>query len=250
MRCEWSSKLDGYVDGELGDGELKEMQSHFVGCAACAAGALSRLQMKRMTQAAAGSRYRPAAEFRLRVEDSVSGRKGSGWRRWAPILAVPAMLVLVVGAAGVWMQSVRGEQAAGEMADLHVSTLASANPVDVVSTDRHTVKPWFQGKLPFSFDLPELQNSEFKLLGGRVSYFHQSAGAQLLFTVRKHEVSVFVFQNRGEAALLRSGAAVRARLTFNSETWAVGGLRYFVVGDCSATDIHGLSQLLQRAAGA
>jgi anti-sigma factor RsiW len=53
-----------------------------------------------------------------------------------------------------------------EVADLHVTALASASPVDVISTDRHTVKPWFQGKIPFAIDLPELSNSEFSLLGG------------------------------------------------------------------------------------
>ena len=58
------------------------------------------------------------------------------------------------------------EQVVSEIADLHVTALASASPVEVISTDRHTVKPWFQGKIPFSFNLPELQNTEFSLLAG------------------------------------------------------------------------------------
>ena len=61
-----------------------------------------------------------------------------------------------------------------ELVDLHVATLASSNPIDVVSSDRHTVKPWFEGKIPFTFNLPELQNSPFTLVGGRVSYLNQS----------------------------------------------------------------------------
>ena len=56
------------------------------------------------------------------------------------------------------------------IADLHVETLASSSPVDVISTDRQMVKPWFQGKIPFAFNLPELQNSEFSLLAGRMTY--------------------------------------------------------------------------------
>ena len=59
---------------------------------------------------------------------------------------------------------------------------------------RHRVKPWFAGKLPFSFNLPELQNSEFTLAGGRVAYFQHSQGAQLLFKVRKHQLSVLIFK--------------------------------------------------------
>lgn len=67
-----------------------------------------------------------------------------------PPFAATAALGLVVISAILWQQHLRGELALGELADLHVSTLASANPADVVSTDRHTVKPWFQGKLPLS----------------------------------------------------------------------------------------------------
>src|SRR4029434_2685445 len=100
--------------------------------------------------------------------------------------------------ATLWLQHSRSEQALSALADLHVSTLASANPVDVVSSDRYTAKPWCKGKLPFTFNLPELQTSPFKLIGGRLTYFQQSPGAQLLFEVAKHQISVFIFQNRAE----------------------------------------------------
>jgi anti-sigma factor RsiW len=136
----------------------------------------------------------------------------------------------------------------GELADLHIATLASANPVDVISTDRHTVKPWFQGKLPFTFDLPELQNSPFQLIGGSLAYFHQSPGAHLLFELRKHRISVFIFQNRGEANWPNSGSPAGTDLTFSSETWTAGGLRYFVIGDCNRSDLHDLVVLLKSAA--
>jgi anti-sigma factor RsiW len=130
------------------------------------------------------------------------------------------------------------------LVDLHVATLASDNPVDVVSTDRHTVKPWFQGKLPFTFNLPELQSSPFKLLGGRVAYFQHNPGAQLLFEVRSHKLSVFVFQDRPGATPPRTAR----EMAFNSETWSAGGLRYVVIGDAGPADIHQLSELLRAAA--
>ena len=80
-------------------------------------------------------------------------------------------LVLIFALGPVDASHSAREQALAELVDLHVATLASANPVDVISTDRHTVKPWFQGKLPFTFNLPELQNSSFKLVGGRGHVF-------------------------------------------------------------------------------
>src|SRR5438128_6379847 len=96
----------------------------------------------------------------------------------------------------------------------------------LISTDRHTVKPWFQGKIPFAFDLPELQNSEFSLLGGRMAYLDQTPGAHLIYDVRKHHISVFVFQERSLRLNVNSFAP--KNMSFSVETWSQGGLRYFV----------------------
>ena len=130
---------------------------------------------------------------------------------------------------------------------MHVATLASSSPVDVVSTDRHTVKPWFQGKIPFAFNLPELQNSGFSLLGGRVTYLHQTPGAHLIYDVRKHHISVFVFPE--QSLKLRGGLGENSlapkELPFNMETWSQGGLRYFVIGDASPADIDSLAKLFK-----
>ena len=247
MTCDWVSKLDLYVDGELFGGELADVEAHLRACPTCAAEALSRLQLKRMTQAA-GRRFSPRPEFRLKIAQSIDAAKRPWWgTRWAPALAAAAALVLMLVPAALWLQHLRSEQALGELADLHVSTLASANPVDVVSSDRHTVKPWFQGKLPFTFNLPEVQTSPFKLIGGRLTYFQQSPGGQLLFEVGKHQISVFIFQNRAELSRLNSGSSLSKKLAFNTETWADGGLWYFVVGDASPSDIHDLSELLKSA---
>jgi len=149
----------------------------------------------------------------------------------------------------VRMHSAR-EQIYSEIADLHVATLASASPVDVVSTDRHTVKPWFQGRIPFSFNLPELQNSEFSLLGGRVTYLDQTPGAHLIYDVRKHHISVFVFQGQSASfsASLGDSSLSPKKLPFTMETWAQGGLRYFVVGDAGAGDIAKLANMFKAAA--
>src|SRR5258708_16158579 len=117
-----------------------------------------------------------------------------GW-----MLTAAAAVVLVVGTLTSTYLGTRSgrDQVFSEIADLHVATLASASPVDVISTDRHTVKPWFQGKIPFTFNLPELQGTDFTLVGGRVTYLAQSAGAQLIYRLRQHEISVFIFQDRG-----------------------------------------------------
>jgi anti-sigma factor RsiW len=121
--------------------------------------------------------------------------------------------------------------------------------VDVVSTDRHTVKPWFQGRIPFAFNLPELQNTEFSLLGGRMAYLDQTPGAHLIYDVRKHHISVLVFQERSMKLSASWGENVLSpkNSPFNMETWSQSGLRYFVIGDANATDIDNLAKLFKAA---
>jgi len=168
---------------------------------------------------------------------------GLGWT-----FAAAAAAIIVVGTlTSVYLGTRSGkDQVFSEIADLHVATLASSSPVDVISTDRHTVKPWFQGKIPFAFNLPELQNSEFSLLGGRMTYLDQTPGAHLIYDVRKHHISVFVFQERSLAARLDENPLSKKQ-PFNVETWSQAGLRYFVIGDASAADIDSLAKLFKTA---
>src|ERR1700733_14402689 len=247
MVCEaWNAKLDTYLDGELTEEEMRTFDAHVRTCSSCSADALARVQMKRAIQAA-GKRFTPSAEFRRRIQQTVARKP-----RRSPVLgwvfAVAAVTILV---AGVLTTAFRGASSRGhvfsEIADLHVETLASSSPVDVVSTDRHTVKPWFQGKIPFAFNLPELQNTEFTLLGGRMTYLEQTPGAHLIYDAGKHHISVFVFQERSLPARLTDSSILPGKLSFNMETWSQGGLRYFVIGDASAANIDSLAKLFKAA---
>jgi anti-sigma factor RsiW len=246
MVCEsWKAKLDTYVDGELPSEEMRTFDAHVRSCPSCSADALTRVQMKRAIQVA-GKRFTPSAEFRKRMQQRIAPKPQRSFRLgWT--LAAAAAVILVVGtltSAYLGTRSGR-DQVFSEIADLHVEMLASSSPVDVISTDRHTVKPWFQGKIPFAFNLPELQNSEFSLLGGRMTYLDQTPGAHLIYDVRKHHISVFVFQERSLPASLDKNYLLPKKLPFNMETWSQGGLRYFVIGDASTADINNLAKLFK-----
>ena len=246
MVCEsWKARLDTYLDGELPQEEMRTFDSHVRNCPSCSSDALSRVQLKRAVQVA-GKRFTPSAEFRKRMQQSIESKPRHSFRLgW--MLAAAAAVVLVAGTlTSTYLGNRFGrDQVFSEIADLHVATLASASPVDVISTDRHTVKPWFQGRIPFSFSLPELQNTEFSLLGGRMTYLEQTPGAHLIYDVRKHHISVFVFQERSLPARLTASSLKPEKLTFNMETWSQGGLRYFVIGDASAADIDNLAKLFK-----
>jgi anti-sigma factor RsiW len=251
MNCgPWREKLDAYADESLPAQELVSVDEHLRSCRSCAAEALALLQMKRATRDAA-ARFAPSTEFRLRVECALQKKQQPLWRiSWLPgLAAASAALLLIAVSVTLFTRHVEREQAVAELLDLHVATLASANPIDVVSTDRHTVKPWFQGKLPFTFNLPELKDSQFTLLGGKLIYFNHSPGAQLLFELRRHQLSVFIVQDQSAGFAMNRAVIASSERGFSVEAWTQSGLRYVVISDTNPTDVHALGELMRAEEG-
>jgi anti-sigma factor RsiW len=244
----WTAQIETYVDGELSASEMREMDAHLRTCSPCTADALKQVQFKRGLQSA-GRRYTPSADFRQKIRQSIAARprRPVAWR-W--LYATATLLVVITGIAAL---SIREQRLAlqntySELADLYVTALASPNPVDVVSSDRHTVKPWFEGKIPFTFNLPELQNPEISLVGGRIAYLGQSPGAELLYQIRKHQVSVFIFQERAVGHLPKSDSTLqRQQETFNFRSWSQNGLHYFVIGGVAGDDLSRIADLFRNA---
>ena len=249
MADEFTTKLDAYADGELPSAEMRTLDAHVRSCSTCAADLLARVQMKRAIKSA-GNRYEPGPEFRAKIEHQLRPRvraRFSMGRAWAFAAALACLLVV----AGVTYNYFQNERLArtrlmSELVDLHVAALADPNPVQVPSSDRHTVKPWFQGKIPFTFDLPELQNTGFTLIGGRLTYLDQIAGAELIYQVRKHYISVFIFPEQTAGGSF--DLAKRSRQSaFSLESFTHEGLRYFLISDTGDSDLNKLSDLLKSA---
>jgi anti-sigma factor RsiW len=266
MNCtDWQNRIDAYVDAELPPSDMDRFRAHAEECAACAAAALALTESK-MAIRRAGHRYTASPELRARVFNVVHGagldkskaepaprERGKSWQalerltsaawpQWA--LAAAAVVLLAVGSF-LAISRRQEAKALAEFVDLHVTDLASSTPVEVISTDRHTVKPWFQGRIPFTFDLPELQGSPFTLVGGRVAYFHQEPGAQLIFRYQRHLISVFIFRQTSQVALPASLSSDETS-SFRLRTWTQDGLRYVVVGDANPGTIQQLTDLLHH----
>jgi anti-sigma factor RsiW len=242
----WRSKLDRYIDGELSEQEMRAMSEHLRECAACASEALRRVQLKGAMKVA-GQRYVPDSQFRRRISAQIRPEARRTWN-WKPAFALALVAVILV-AGWFYYSSKRGrsEQLLTELVDIHVADLAASAPVEVVSSDRHTVKPWFQGKVPFTFDLPELGNSPFALMGGRLAYLNHEPGAQLIYNIRAHHISVFIFRDTPELSDSFSSNFSKDVLKFYVESWSAHGLRYFVLGDANPNDIQQLAGLLKQA---
>jgi anti-sigma factor RsiW len=161
---------------------------------------------------------------------------------WA---ALTAALLLVVSFLG-WRQIHHTNTFAAELLDQHLATLASGAIPQVISTDRHTVKPWFQGRLPFSFNLPEAVAlpPDTALRGADLTYFNGQPAALLLLTIHKHQVSIFLTQ-RANGPMLTALPTTHAGFTIQSAN--TRELCILAVSDVNPADLDLLVASLVRA---
>jgi len=139
----------------------------------------------------------------------------------------------------------QSDMLSAEILDQHLDTLSDTASPEVVSTDRHTVKPWFQGKLPFSFNIPEPNAlpADTVLIGADLTYVDGKAAAQLLFTIHKHHASVFVTQTGQLSEFVR----VTARSGFHFSAGRGGGLELLGVSDVNGAELDALVAKLAAA---
>ena len=246
MNCEiWQDKIDAFVDSELAPDEALGFDEHLRTCPACSQETLARQRLKAETRLA-GQRFAPSAEFEQRMRRRLAPKRAR--ILWLPALASAAAVLLVAVFLGLgWRERAVQQQVVAQLVDQHVATLASDHPVDVVSTDAHTVKPWFSGKVPFSVDIPNLSGTQFELVGGRLTYLQQAPAAQLIFAVRKHRISVFMFREGGQVPALAIDTSPVRRSGFNTQTWVEDGVRYFAISDVNPEDIRQLCDLLKQS---
>ena len=239
MTCEiWRDQIGAYVDGELASGHDDEVSKHLKQCGECTLYAANEIHLKRAVSNA-GKRFQPSAEFRTKVLKSVGAVESRPRQRWYLLAAAAAVLVLAVALFA--LRSSRSDLGR-EIADVHLSTIASGNPVDVISSDMHTVKPWFQGKVPFTFNLPELSGSPFTLLGGRLVYLRGTPMALLVFQYKLHKISMLI----GPEQVL--SGSVELHGGFHAVSWNKNGYRYVTIGDASPPALQELSDKMKAVA--
>jgi len=240
-------QLSAFIDGELSSNETYEVQQHLTDCHECALRVLSATQLKAAT-ARAAQQFAVPPEALARLTAQLSPQEPKKTARiysfrsvtWA---AVAAGLLLAVSLLG-WRQNRQATALSAELLDQHLAVLSGGASPEVISTDRHTVKPWFQGKLPFSFNLPDVLPADTTLKGGDLAYLNGQPAALLLFTIHKHEVSVFLTQRSGSpiVAVLpgtQSGFTIHHAMT--------NDLRIFAVSDVNPADLDLLVSALVEA---
>jgi len=246
MQCNYAATMIGaYLDGELLPDQAAAVQEHLGSCMHCSSEIAEIARVQRSLRSARGH-FAPSAEFRRKVQKQISRPRRRNWLIWTMPVGV-ALATTILLTTFAYIGHARRSSAFAELADLHVNALSSTNLVDVVSTDRHTVKPWFQGKIPFSFNLPEFSGTQYTLLGGRMVYFHQHPGAQLIVSMNQHKISVLIFQNSVDLGGALAGQAAQDRGTsFGIEGWQSQQLWFVLVSDADPAGIDNLARLLKQ----
>jgi anti-sigma factor RsiW len=241
--------LHAYVDGELDLSKTLEIEEHLRGCPACA-------QMHRSIQTVQ-SRVRreavyftPPAHLRARVRASIgsasAARLPTRFRR-APWLAFAASLVLVSMAALGFSRFLPGRSGTDPLTDeLFASNfrvqMLPRHLVDVESSNQHTVKPWFEGKLSFAPEVPNLTAEGFALLGGRLDYVDHRPAAALVYQRRKHVINVFIWASDPGSEKLPDAVT---RQGYRLLSWTRGGLTYCAVSDLNEAELREFAGLFQ-----
>ena len=233
MRCDEAKPvLDAYLDGELETADAARVAEHLETCAACRRHLDEREALSRLLQ---GLPYHDAP---ARLVTTVGGTRASvNWRRqmrsWGAVAA--AVVVLVGGAFGLqtWQAARATTTLAEAIVARHVDVLASQRLIDVPSSDQHTVKPWFQGKLDFSPPVPDLARAGFALAGGRVDRVDGRTAAALVYRRRLHVINVFIWP-AADRTRARDARTIRG---FHERHWTRDGMSIWAVSDVNDEDL-------------
>jgi len=236
--------IDAYGDDELGATEAAEVRAHLDACSGCRERVAARASLSRLIR---GAPYYSAPE-RLRVAVATARRPA----RVSPrLLALAAMIAVAVSlGSGAVIRTVRARQATAATATLaqdvvasHVRALMEAHLFDVRSTDQHTVKPWFLGKLDFSPPVVDLAPLGFPLVGGRLDHLSGRPVAALVYQRRQHPINVYVWPAEDSR---EAPADARTLRGFQVRHWTHTGMAFWAVSDLNDTELDQFVRALQQ----
>jgi anti-sigma factor RsiW len=255
VSCELTQRfVSGYLDGELDLVRTIEVEAHLKSCAFCARELESQQGLREALRRASPA-YAAPASLRNRIQASLdpltatrSPDQASLWHglqiwRWAAAFAVLAVCSVTAWQLLPSLHAPSSHQRiAAEVFASHVPSLEANHLMDVVSTDQHTVKPWFDGKLDFSPPVEDLASDGFPLIGGRLDYLGGREVAALVYQRRKHFINLFVWP---DASGSNAPPAMESQQGYNLTRWSRGGFHFWAASDVSAPDLAEFVQLLE-----
>jgi anti-sigma factor RsiW len=252
MNCaECEVLIHALLDGELDAGHARDVEAHLAACPDCA-GKLAAFRQMRQAMAAANLKEIAPALLRNRVEAALlppSAPPAGAPKTWLPSsrrmflggFASGAALsgALAAGLLLTVFPADREQTLADEIVSAHIRSLQPGHLLDVQTSDEHTVKPWFDGKIDVAPPVVDLTADGFILLGGRLDYIDGDPVASVVYRRRKHLINLFVARQLGNAHPFVSARTVQG---YNVRHWSHGGLDYWAVSDLDPKELGAFVQ--------
>lgn len=253
--------LDAYADNALGLADAARLNRHLQRCAACRAELAAIRGLGHALRAQAPYHRAPdALHQRVLAGLPHDGQHGPapaapavpmrgrmvGWglQAWANVGTAVVAACAVALAAALWLQRPAAQGLlAQQVVASHVRALLSGHPIDVISTDEHTVKPWFNGRLDYAPPVIDLAAQGFPLAGGRVDYVAARRVAVLTYHTGGHPIDLYLFPAEGGASMLET----RSDDGYSLATWTAGGMRYWAITDAESAALQRFVQALRAA---
>jgi anti-sigma factor RsiW len=234
--------LNAYLDGELDSLEASRFEARLASEPALAA----EIEAYRLLRAALRSDLAedaPSPDLRRRITSSLDLRTPRRTPAWGALAASFLSGAVLAGSMTIGvLHREAGDEVASEVVSAHIRSLMAPAPTDVPSSDHHTVKPWFNGKLAFAPVVPDLGSQGFPLVGARVDVVGLEPAATLVYSRGKHLISLTEIPAGKEAARPARSYGERG---FLARSWSQGGVAYFAVTDAAAEELEAFVKLFQ-----
>jgi len=232
--------VHAYVDGELDFADALALEKRMAGDQALMIECKRVIALHKVLQTLEPERPSPA--LRARIETAVGLRRP--WRQSFMTMAASMMVAAALGSAATFLAI--GSRPQDSLADIvvsdHIRALMAPQSVDVMSSDKHTVKPWFNGRIPEAPRVVDLAKDDFPLVGGRLDVVRREPVPTLVYRHRKHLISLAAIRtpDRSDAALKK-----RSDDGYNVVSWTEGGVTYLAVSDVAAADLEHFAELFR-----
>ncbi len=247
MTCDEAGLLlHALIDNELDAGHARDIEAHAAGCPRCSA-RLREYRAMHQALSAAALRQEAPAHLRRRIEQALPAPRAAGPNRRGLLKGFATGTALSAAmAASVLVFVTRGaeeQRVLGEIVSAHLRSLQAEHLTDVVSSDQHTVKPWFNGRLDVAPPVVDLTAQGFTLIGGRLDYLDGRPMAAIVYRRRTHVINLFVAQ----AAGFDRGAKVEKIQGFNIRRWSSSDLNFWAVSDINAEELQEFGDKFEAA---